>query len=67
MQMCEARMAPPYYAPCTGYKLTAEWAMKTYDRQVRALLASSGCQCLHGCGILGLGRVCVFPLMRVGL
>ena len=34
MQMCEARMAPPYYAPCTGYKLTAEWAMKTYDRQV---------------------------------
>ena len=33
-QMCETRVAAPFYAPCTAYKLTVEWAQHTDDRQV---------------------------------
>jgi hypothetical protein len=34
LQMCETRVAAPFYAPCTAYKLTVEWAQHTDDRQV---------------------------------
>ena len=35
-QMCETRVGPPYYAPCTSYKLSSEWTQHTDDRQVRS-------------------------------
>ena len=41
IKMCEPKMAPPYYVPCTGYKLNAEWAQHTIDRQELGILWAS--------------------------
>lgn len=33
IRACEPRTPPPWYAPCTGYKLSVEWVQHTWDRE----------------------------------